>query len=635
MAEAWAPVEQVAKNAAGEFQALVGGTWRPVKSAAKSADGKYMALGDFAAVKAEGQVVKAPREQFVPSGERITQEPPTGIESLGRGMADVTQGVKQRVLQAVDSDIADTYTKEKTDENELYAKGQGGEFDPARLSGNLMFTAPANAIPGGAATGMSTRMASNAAAGGASGAAMFAPEGSSWTDNALTGAAIGAAVPPGMKLASKAGGIAYHGLIEPWANPAAIKGRAYVQAAGDKADEIINLLTKNKQLVAGSAPTAGEAAVPAGRAEFSALDASAGKINPSDRLARTDAQNAARIAAIDEFAGTPAKMAEADARRTKVTKPLYERGTARQADDSVAFDTLLSHPSMKAAVSRAEHLIAEETGSKVDLSSKLQWPRSIEPGSQPFTGAEAQKIKLAFDDLLKLAPKNGIETAELRALENTRKAYIAKMEEQFPELARARALYKARSVPINEMEVGSALKEKLVPALRDDATQRAGVFAGAARDSAQTIKSATGQPRFHALEDVLTNRGLQNVKSVTDDLARSDRNTEMARRGSAAAPNAIDLATANLRSQTGGTLPNLLHRGVMLANAIINRMEGKVNAKLAAEMATEMLDPPKVGEALAAAQARAVRNKLVAEEIMKLQRPATVGAATITSQGAQ
>lgn len=437
------------------------------------------------------------------------------------------------------------------------------------------------------------------------------------------GALVGGAVPAAGAVLAKAGKTIYHGLIEPWANPAAIKGRAYLEAAGDKVKEIIDLLAKNKQIVPGSAPNAGEAATPAGRAEFSALQESAKKAAPSSYVERNDAQNAARLAAIGEVAGDPSKRAAAVEARTAASAPHYAAGQKATTWELSGLKALNDRPSMAAVVKRAERL-AEEKGDTFSLTK-------ADGSMRPLEGKEAHFLKLAFDDLIMNHPKSSADTAELQALKETRKTFIDWMESKFPDLAAGRANYKEGSKPINQMDVGTTLREKLTPALRDDAKQRAGVFAESVRNAPATLKKATGEPRFSELEQILTARQLKTVDSVQNDLARGDRHMELARAGAGSA-NAIDLATQNMEREAGGKFPNMLHRGAMLANAIITRLEGKVNRKLATEMAVEMLHPPKVGEALGAAQARAERNKMIADAILKAQPALSAGAAAVVAR---
>lgn len=668
----------------------------------------------------------APTEPFVPSGEKgipdhifDVKDPATiaanPITRFAYGAAEPFLGIMQ-LNQKVNpfqrmlglQDAMDPTIKSM---NDLIKQGRekiGDEgLDLERTAGNVL-------SPGNLATAkmplpksLPGRMGQGAGIGAAAGGSMPVENTQDYAgEKALQvggGAVVGGAFPAVSAALSKAGNMGYHGFVEPWANPAAIKGRAYLSAAGDKADEIINLLAQNKQRVPGSAPTAGQAAVPAGRAEFAALQKSAEKVEPSAYLSRSDAQNAARREAVERIAGTQTERNAEQATRKASAGPYYERGfetklpkpepklgnvhkggeathwdidpgaipgepqfiyrdqaaviehangrfsaaylggkpigdpkgynTSEEARAAVeaffqkhpmdGFKGLIERPSMKAAIKRAEQLIKERTGTVVKLGGS----------GHSLSGREAQDLKLAFDDMVKHGKKSGIETAELTALLNTRKAYVDWMEESFPDLKAGREAYKAGSQRINQMDVGETLKNKLVPALSDEAKQRSTVFAEAVRNAPSTLKKATGEPRFSQMDEVLTPRQLRSVGQVQDDLANTTRFEDMAKRGSGSA-DATHMATANLEQQAGGKMPNLLHRGAMLANAIISRLEGKVNRELAAEMAVEMLDPPTVANSLRSAKASDARNKQLVEAILRQMRPALAGtAAASVSQG--
>lgn len=126
---------------------------------------------------------------------------PNKLERLGRGFADVTQGVTQGALMVKDAvtggDEAAPYTAEKTDELARYEKGRGPDagMDWMRLGGNVLATAPAALIPGAAAATVPLRAAAGAAQGAAASASMFTPEGESKLTQTMIGAGFGAAVP--------------------------------------------------------------------------------------------------------------------------------------------------------------------------------------------------------------------------------------------------------------------------------------------------------------------------------------------------------------------------------------------------------------------------------------------------------
>lgn len=585
------------------------------------------------------------------------------------------------------------------------ALGLGGAGLAADVSGALLSPVTALAAKAPAVAGYIPKVLQAASIGGIAGL-------TAGTDAPLTaggvGGAVGGAIPGvGIPLA-KGLQTGYRALIEPILNPAAIKGRAYLGAAGDKLDDIISLLRGNRQIVPGSAPTAGEAAAPAGSAEFSALQKSAERAAPSRYVARADEQNAARLAQVrtvgqdkaaleaaqasraanaaesygpimsqrvnpasdiqimeQAIAGREASKAEAlrDAGRFATTEAqMIERGQnvvpvpgmprvpARVSDfperaaeagsaardatsiavtrrveekflentmerlrhtvglDNRSLGMFLKRPSMREAV-KAAIKGAEETGG--------YFPRKA--GDQ-FSVQNLQRMKEALDDAVVDPATFGIKATEAREISATRNAFVDWLSNKVPAWRDARLQYTADSAPINQMQVGQYLEGKLVPALSDEAKQKAATYAGALRDAPGTIKRATGAPRFDQLAKILTPKQMDAVNSVRDDLARSARFESLAKAGGGSA-NALDVATASMEQAVGGKVPNPLNRHIMVFNQILNRLEGKINKKLAAEIAVEMLNPPQVAESLAQAAARQKRNQMLAEQVRAYARP--------------
>lgn len=142
-----------------------------------------------------------PRMKKAPAGpdafDQSLVEKPTKLERLGRGFADITEGVTQGLKTLRDDPDTDAYTKARTEEIAAYERGRGPDagMDLMRLGGNVAATAPAMLIPGGAATALGTRIAAGAAQGAAASASMFTPEGQSKLEQTLIGAGFGAAVP--------------------------------------------------------------------------------------------------------------------------------------------------------------------------------------------------------------------------------------------------------------------------------------------------------------------------------------------------------------------------------------------------------------------------------------------------------
>ena len=433
------------------------------------------------------------------------------------------------------------------------------------------------------------------------------------------GATLGGVIPAVTPIITKSGQAVYRTMIEPFTNPEAIKGRAYMEAAGEKAPEIINLLRASQPVVPGSLPTAGEAAILAGRPEFSALQASAERVLPTNYLARSDTRNAARSNQLGQVAGTEADMAAAQTLRTTTATQNYAAAMAEGIDRDMAtalkpqIKLLFERPSMKEAKSIATQLAREQNirFSSLGQLEGLDW------------------MKKGLDAQISSAAKVGSSTskAELKALMQTKEDLLATIKQVAPKYDEARGTFAAQSKPINQMEVGQYLRDKLIPALDETASQRAASFAGAVRDAPGTLKrSLTDAPRYEKLSDVLTPDQIAKVESVRQDLANMARQEMMAQKGAQAGPNAMDVATQSITGAMGSSrIPNPLSRIVTAANALIARLEGKINKDLAIQIATEMLDPQVVAAALQKETVKVAKKAGTAAVANKLRIPVNVG----------
>jgi len=472
------------------------------------------------------------------------------------------------------------------------------------------FLAAASKIPG--ATSYLQKIWQGMQIGGAASLAAPVTNGADyWGEKGIqstVGTVVGGAIPALAPVVNAVGRGAYH-VAEPLINRSAIKGRAYLNAAGDKTDDIIKLLQTNRQIVPGSAPTAGEAAVPAGRAEFAALQKSAEGVSPSLYVARGDEQNAARLAAIRSVGQDEAALNAAITNRSNVATPMYE--AARQGTAPV--DT-------KPILNAVDAILAKNPGNR-ELVIELQNIRNgLIDGKTLRT--DPQEVASVIDGLKSSIAKK--ENAFIKGQLNNIKERLVRA---IPGYEQAQQAFARESAPVNQMQVGQFLEQKLTPALDETAKQRGAVFAGAIREAPSTIKRATdGSARFEKLTEVLTPQQMDIVNNIRDDLARGARFEKLASKGSQAAPNAISLATESMESAAGGKIPGMLERGVMLANAIISRLEGRINKKLATEMAAEMLQPTSVAKSMQEAQARAKFNEAFAKRIAQYKTPAIAGA---------
>ncbi len=375
---------------------------------------------------------------------------------------------------------------------------------------------------------------------------------------------------------------------------AAIGGKANVllEAAEGRAPEIINAL-RQPEIVPGATPTAGEAAADVGATRFAALQESAEKILPSEYMARRQAQDAARAASLRQVGGTEAQLTAARNARAAEARLLYGQAGAKPVVEDATLQSLQARPSVKQAFERAKTLAAEEGA-------------SFGSGGN-YTAADMHYVKLALDDLIQNPATYGIGKVEASKIASTRKDFINWLEGQVPEYGTARSTFQARSKPINQMEVGQFLESKLTSALQGEQKLRPAAFAGAVEAAPQTIqRAAVGAPRYEKLSDVLTPDQVKIVEDIRSDLARQAKYREQARAARPAGPSAERAGTELLVEAAGGAqLPTLLNRVTTVANAILKRLAGKIDRKLAIEIATDMLQPETAALALEAAQRRA------------------------------
>lgn len=216
-----------------------------------------------------------------------------------------------------------------------------GEWDVAGGLGAM--AGGAAALPGAVPASLAGRVAYGAGTGAAMGA--MAPQQEAGLGHNAQGAALGFALggglPLGLEGLNKLGKVLYHAGIEPHfaAGREAIKGRAYLDAGGERIDAIAAALRNYVPKVDGSEAPAGEAAAGAGSAEFSAMQNSAEGVLPSEYVARNKARDAARLSAVRSVGKDEEALKLAEALRDRNAANNYGKirstEVAPQADDAL------------------------------------------------------------------------------------------------------------------------------------------------------------------------------------------------------------------------------------------------------------------------------------------------------------
>ncbi len=362
------------------------------------------------------------------------------------------------------------------------------------------------------------------------------------------------------------------------------KTKFYMDVAEGKGSALVAAArSPQAEIIPGVRPTFAQATADVGLPRVAAVGEQAEKIRPTEAIARKDVQEAGRVSELKKIEQTPAARKAAEKARRQVSEPLYLR--AETAGDVVDLTPTLTY---------IEKLVKENPGNP-ELLSALQ---TIGRGLTDEYGnarVNAKEVSSALDGI-----KRALVKEDNIFIKDQLTAVKDQLVKSIPAMKQAQTAFRKGSKPINEMDVGKYLREKLEAAL-PEGTQRAGAFAEAVRSAPQTIKRAlSGQPRYKELTEVLSPTQKSRVDAVLMDLSRDARVKELAQLGSEAAP--------KLREPAGkATLPPLLNRIATIANEIVRRLEGKVNEKLALEIASEFLDADRAAAALETAMARSGR----------------------------
>ncbi len=362
-----------------------------------------------------------------------------------------------------------------------------------------------------------------------------------------------------------------------------IAGRTAIEASGPRTPQVVQALDQNRAIVPGSQGTAGEVAVPAGSAEFAALQKLVHGRMPSEYDAIARAQDAARVGAVRSVGQTPADLAAAEAARKAQAATDYTAAFAQPLKADPMLAVLAKNPYFKDAIPDAIKLAqANGINPKTDLTQFLHY------------------VKLSLDKQLTRTGETALSRTEQGVVQNVQKQLVDWLGKNNPMYENARAAFAASSKPINHMQIGQELERKLTPALADfDATpaQRAAVYAQGLRDAPGTIKRATGDARYDDLSQILNPQQIRAVESVAEDLARKARYAQLASEGGEKIASQIGKEFQSIK------VPGLLDRTTMVVRTVLNRMEGKATEKTLDYLAAKMQDPAEMARIMRAATA--------------------------------
>ena len=536
-----------------------------------------------ARLRLQQQQPQQPAESYDSSAEMMASgvqtEAPTEPTRPG-AVASFIKGAVLDVPEAITQLVGGEEARRQVQERERSfqaARGDAG-IDFARLAGAI--ASPANIAAGvGAARGAAALGAGGFGQAATAGAVTSAlqPTSSSSEDLATFladkgeqigyGALAGFLTQAGLSGVKKVGGV-LRGITAPLSK----EGKQRVlrerlnEFTGPEREKVLEALKNATAIVPGSRPTAAEAVadIPSatGLAAFQQRLAKSQEGGVSALFSQREAQQqAARQAALQRIAGTPELLELSKQLRSIDAERNYGAAFAESITANPALGVLARNPYFRDALPDAIKLSeAKGITAKTDLTEFLQ------------------NVKISLDKQLAKTGETALADAEKKQVARVKSDLLKWLKEKNPLFENAREQFALASKPINEMEVGQYLLNKLNSPLD---TERAGVFALAVRDAANTIQKASGGPRFEKLSQVLKPRQEAAVNNVLADLTRAQKAAELGRKTN----------LGGLSLDDSPELPQLLSRTATITNTLLRALKRNANTELNTEAAKLLADP--------------------------------------------
>jgi hypothetical protein len=412
----------------------------------------------------------------------------------------------------------------------------------------------------------------------------------------------------------------------------AIIGRTLNRVTGNSSRDVAGRLRGASELVPGSAPTAAEVGESGGLA---ALQRAMQSADTDAYTQRGMQQASARVNALREIAGDEGQRQFFDASRRTTAKSLYDEAYAKGVDlkrDAVTgqfltkaqqsgrmgeITKLMRTPAMQEAAESAKKLMLNDP----NLRGKVLDPAGSVQGLDYTRRALSDNIKRTLPG-----------SNEQRVLISLRDRLDTTLDTISPKYAEARTTFREMSRPINQMDVGKALLDKMQPALADHgalASETGESFARALRNEGEAV--ARNATKFRqGINDVLTPEQMASVNAIAQDLARKSNAQNLGRGpGSNTFQN---FAMDNLSAQMGmpsavsgllGVIPGGSPSMTLLTSAAGAAGKAALSSKeqvIRAEMARALLNPQTAAALMDAAAQPSGLSGLLMRSPQALQR---------------
>jgi hypothetical protein len=434
------------------------------------------------------------------------------------------------------------------------------------------------------------------------------------------------------------------------------------QLAGDKGPQLVEAMRANLVSETGAPLMTAQASADAGAPGYSAtMDAAARQLAADQRFDMLQAQKQSRDTALmraqppakpgAQVTNPPEEIASMTAARDRRADREFGRIRNDLVEEDAVLTDLFKTPAMRDVVRVAREITANRQEpfqfGQTRAASVAESPIVDASGNKILTETPAEfakfpvgnlyTIKKAMDDLIKNPADFGIGAEQARAIGGVRAKFMDWVESQVPAVAEARGQFKTASTPINQKTMLETLRNTLLSST--GAGERAAAYANVVKsltsfkDAPQALRRlVSGAPRYEKLEDALSPAQIKTVDDVRIELSRDAKLQELVRAARGAISDVNKIGT-EMTGEKG--LVNPLDPTIAIVNRLIMSERGKLNRKLAMELALESLNPKVAADALERSLARQAKfDRFRLPEPAPLSAGATAAAALPTAVNA-
>jgi len=359
-------------------------------------------------------------------------------------------------------------------------------------------------------------------------------------------------------------------------------GKALNELAGPRAPEIIKNMEAQPQLIPGNQPTAIQAGLGGGRLgpgnmgppsppitrpQFAALDRPMQRRKPEAHELRMEDQRIGRVNALQEgIARSPREKTIAIKARKNTTDPMYT--AARESTTPV---------DIMPVIDKIDALIVGNPGNKRLLKEMESLKNGLYDGKVPRS--KAQEVISTIEGL-KTTMANQKNTFIKKELQGIKTDLI----DSVPLYKQADIKYREMSRPINQMDLGEYLVEKISPIKGD--VEGISKFINATENARLTIKNSIGEPRYKTLEQALDPPQQQILAQIRNEINRDSIIAAKGKKGYGRMGEVMESALSPIE------LPGMLSSKMMIIRNIMARLKGSATEKTTKYMADRQLSGP-------------------------------------------